>query len=107
MIWLNSNLSLELLLSYVCVYVCVLVSFLYPQSERSETGGDHVLLAFPSIRPSVCEHRVQSGKIEVRFEPATFRVGGQRDNHYAMETYCTMPFEGLKCMPSNERAETK
>ena len=29
---------------------------LYPPSERSETGGYTVLLAFPSVRPSLCTH---------------------------------------------------
>jgi len=29
---------------------------LYPPSERSETGRYTVLLAFPSVRPSVCAH---------------------------------------------------
>jgi len=33
----------------------------------------------------------------VRFEPATSRMGGQRDNHYATETYSTTPLQGLKC----------
>jgi len=33
-------------------------TLLYPPSERSETGGDHVLLAFPSVLPSVCEQSI-------------------------------------------------
>jgi len=32
------------------------ISLLYLPSERSETGGYTVLLAFPFVRPSVCTH---------------------------------------------------
>jgi len=37
-------------------YMCHQCWFLYPPSERSETGRYTVLLLFPSIRPSICVH---------------------------------------------------
>jgi len=43
-------------------------AFLYPPSEWSELARYQVMLAFPSVhpsvRPSVCEHRVQSRRTE-------------------------------------------
>jgi len=40
------------------VFKILFMYLLYPPSKRSEIGGDHVLLAFPSVLPSVYEQSI-------------------------------------------------
>ena len=65
--------------------------------------------ALISVRRSVTTESTQrkgvGGGVEVRLEPSTSRMGGERANHYTTETYGPTPFQDLKCTPSNEHVE--
>ena len=48
-----------------------------------------IMLSLLCVRPSV---HTQFSQAEARFELGTFRMWGECDNQYTMETYCIMAF---------------